>query len=309
VRGRQTGIDDQGHYYIGHLAPGTYSVSVIARPWYARHSIARPGRPADANSNNASDEVSAGNAAVDVAYPVTFFSNATDFNEASPITLHPGDAETADITLHPVPAVHLTLRSYSPDPSERLSVQSVSQYVADGVEQNLAVLWQGRSDSSTIELTGLPPGRLNLSWTSSKGDESTPHSMSVQAAGDAELNSSDGPQAASITGVIQMDDGSSLAAGTHVVLRHAATGSSFITRLEQSGEFTFAGQPAAAGTYDMLLQPAATEIRSISATGAKVAGHTVEITSGQDVRLNVVATKGSGTVTGFALKEGKPRTA
>src|SRR6266446_3111283 len=35
---RQVTTDDLGHYRFGHLAPGTYFVSVSAQPWYAQHS-------------------------------------------------------------------------------------------------------------------------------------------------------------------------------------------------------------------------------------------------------------------------------
>jgi len=50
----------------------------------------------------------------------------------------------------------------------------------------------------------------------------------------------------------------------------------------------------------------ATLVKSISATGARVSGHTIEIGSARDVRLTVVVSKDSGTVTGLAVKNGKP---
>jgi hypothetical protein len=43
-----------------------------------------------------------------------------------------------------------------------------------------------------------------------------------------------------------------------------------------------------------------------AATGAKASGRSVEITGGQDVRLKVVLSEGTGRITGFALKDGKP---
>jgi hypothetical protein len=76
---------------------------------------------------------------------------------------------------------------------------------------------------------------------------------------------------------------------------------------EVTDAFVFAGQSITPGTYDVVvLQPPACAVRSVSATGAKVSGQSVEIGAAQDVRLTVVVSKGSGTVTGFALKDGKP---
>src|SRR5690348_4583400 len=74
---RQT--DDQGHYHFAHLAPGTYFVSVSARPWYAQHNIRhrmsqdnRNVQEADSSSFSEQDQ------ALDVVYPVMFFPDAND---------------------------------------------------------------------------------------------------------------------------------------------------------------------------------------------------------------------------------------
>ncbi len=306
-RARQAITDDQGHYHLGHLIPGTCFISVLAQPWYAQHVPRQPVRRSDPNSGQTVDEqVTAGSEALDVAYPLTFFSNATDITGASPITLRPGDAEIADITLRPVPAVHLSFRSSSADESERFSVRQITMQVADGVQQNLPVGTTTRGGSGITEVTGLPPGRLNLSWTSSKGNESTTHSQTVQLGSDLEIGASDAPPSPAVTGVIQMDDGSPPPRSAFLRIHNAATGATLTTQPQPNGDFTFEGQGIAAGTYDvMLLQPSST-VRSISATGAKVSGHTVEIGSAQDVRLTVLVSKGSGSVTGFALKDGKP---
>jgi hypothetical protein len=60
------------------------------------------------------------------------------------------------------------------------------------------------------------------------------------------------------------------------------------------------------GTYDVLIQSATVAVKSLSATGAKASGRRVEMTGGQDVRLKVVLSEGTGRVTGFAVKDGKP---
>jgi hypothetical protein len=75
---------------------------------------------------------------------------------------------------------------------------------------------------------------------------------------------------------------------------------------DPNGEFRLKEQAVPPGTYDVLCQPPAVAVKSMSATGAKVSGRSIEIAGGQDVRLKVVLSEGTGRVSGFALKDGKP---
>jgi hypothetical protein len=328
----QVMTDDQGHYHFGHLPPGTYFVSVSAQPWYAQHvgrqrTVPNPGP-------DSSQESASGDPALDVAYPVTFFLNATDISAASPITLHPGDAEISDITLRPVPAIHLVIR-YSPSSaSEQFWVQQITQHIADGVDLGLAVQTT-QSELGVFEIMGLPPGRMSLGLASSKGNEPTSgsqtferaaemyasgeptaavkaneptsRSQSLQLTGDTEINAWDAPPSATVSGVITMDDGSPLPQPAFLRLHSRAAGAVFDAQSQAHGEFSFNGQAIPAGIYGVTIaQPPASAVRSMSATGAKVSGRTVEIGSSPDVRLSVVISKGSGVVKGFALKDGKP---
>jgi carboxypeptidase family protein len=331
----QVMTDDQGHYRFGHLPPGTYFVSVSAQPWYAQHVARQHAAP-----NPAQDffqEPAGGDPALDVTYPVTFFSNATEISAASPITLHPGDTEMADITLRVVPALHLVIR-YSPSSeSEQFYVQQITQHVADGVNQGLPVE-TAQPEPGVFEIMGLPPGRMSLGLASSKGNESTSGSQTIQHGGDSEIdasdappsatvkaneptsrsqtlqltgdteiNASDAPPSATVSGVITMDNDSPLSGPAFLRLHSVATGAVFDTQSEANGEFSFNGQAIPAGTYGVIIaQPPASAVRSMSAIGAKVSGRTVEIGSSPDVRLSVVISKGSGVVKGFALKDGKP---
>ena len=52
--------------------------------------------------------------------------------------------------------------------------------------------------------------------------------------------------------------------------------------------------------------PSAEAVRSLSATGAKVSGRSIEVVAGQDVKLTIILSKGTGRVSGVALKDGKP---
>ncbi len=101
--------DDQGHFHIGHLAPGTYYLAVSAHPWYAqntRMSFRRKSNNADADARAAQET-----AALDVTYPLTFYPDSPDSAGASPIVLHPGERVTADVVMRAVPSLHLRIRT------------------------------------------------------------------------------------------------------------------------------------------------------------------------------------------------------
>ena len=305
-RHNQTTSDDQGYYHFGHLAPGNYLVAVSARPWYAQQVPRERTARLDPNTGQtASDASSSVDPVFDVTYPVTFFANASDISAAAPITLHPGDAATADITLQPIPALHLTIRSPSsgpPNQSEQFWA-NVTQFVADGVEEHVQTQSQ-QVAPGIIELSGLPPGRFTLALHSSKGNEST-RSQLIQLAQDAEINASEALSSSSISGVIQKDDGSSFSRPVNLQFRGSTTQAVLVARSDANGNFALQGQTAVPGTYEVSV-PGAFAIRSLTAEGAKVSGHTVEIGPGQNLRLTVVVAQGTGEVKGVALQDGKP---
>jgi hypothetical protein len=299
--------DDEGHYRFSHLSPGTYFVSVAAQPWYAERVTRERIQRLDSGSEQMVDEeVPTGNAALDVAYATTFFPNATDIAGASPITVHSGDAVIADMQLRPVPAVHLTFRSAAAEELEQFSLNQITQHITKGVEQSLPVR-KIQNTPGIVEIVGLPPGRVNLGWASSKGSEVRTYSQTVQLGSDLEISPSDATPSASVTGVIQMEDGSPLSQPASLRLQNPESGATFDVQSEPTGAFAFTGQDITPGAYDIIvLQPSEAAVRKMSAVGGKVSGQTVEIGAGQGVRLTVVLSKGSGAVTGYALKDGKP---
>ncbi|PYX86157.1 MAG: hypothetical protein DMG70_01290 [Acidobacteria bacterium] len=61
------------------------------------------------------------------------------------------------------------------------------------------------------------------------------------------------------------------------------------------------------GSYELIIvEPQALFIRSLSSTGAKTAGRSFQIVAAQDVSITINASKGTGRITGTALKKNKP---
>lgn len=302
---RSVGTDDQGHYHFGHLDPGTYFIAASAQPWYAQRVTRQLLERVDETGQITSEEVTNGEPALDVVYPITFFSNARYLSGAVPITLGSKDAQTADLTLRPMSALHVVIRSPSSGESENVWAE-VSQPLSDGVQLPVGAS-VNRIGPGIVEVSGLPPGRLNLALHSSKENESTTRSHFLELAGNTEINISETSPSLNVSGVIQMDENSPLPQPAFFQLHNRATGETLDIQIEPSGEFSLRDQPIAAGTYDVSFpgSPAAA-VKSLSATGAKASGQTLEMGAGEDVKLTVVLSKGTGEVTGVALRDGKP---
>jgi hypothetical protein len=303
--------DDLGHFRFGHLEPATYFVGVSASPWYAQrvslHQVTRN----DASGRTTVREIINAEPELDVVYPITFYPNAPDISGAAPITVHSGDVETADLRLQPVPSLHMIVRTAaaasSGDSAENENVWAqLTQVVADGVQMGVQASNQ-QIAPGVLEVSGLPPGRFNLRVNSNKNGETISRSQDVQLAGNTEMTLSDANASGTVSGVAKLENGAALVPSPMIQLRARATGERFMAQADQSGEFSLKDQAVPPGTYDVLVvQPAAVAVKSLSATGAKASGRSVEIAGGQDIRLKVVLSEGTGRVTGVALKDGKP---
>ena len=320
--------DDLGHFRFGRLDPGTYFVAVSAQPWYAQRVMRNGLNRIDTIGENSissgtffanapqtfgrgnGEDVAAGEPDLDVVYPITFFPNATDITGAAAITLHAGDAETADLRLQPMPALHVLVRAPavatpSGEPEDGENIYASATVPVAGMQLGVPMSSQQISPG-VVEISGLPPGRFNLRLNFNKNGETTSRTQAVQIAGNTEVTLSEGDVSGAVSGVAKLENGGALNPAPTIVLRARADDEQFTMRAEQSGEFSLKDQAVPPGTYDVLIQPATVAVKILSATGAKVNGRSVEIAGGQEVRLKLILSQGTGRVTGIALKDGKP---
>jgi hypothetical protein len=325
--------DDLGHYRFGHLAPGTYFVAVSAQPWYAQRvthqrrvwrdwndtvqmsSSSTPFSSASQTPDQAEvEEVTTGEPELDVVYPITFFPNAPDIAGAAAISVRPGNAEIADLRLQPVAALHMIVRvsstvgeaAASGDAAENENVSAqVLQSLGEEIQMGVPAASQ-QIAPGVVEISGIPPGRFSLQVNSNKNGESRSHAQSVQLTGDAEVILSESTSLGAVSGIAKLENGSALVPPPTLELRARASGEQFAMQADEKGEFNLRDQVVPPGEYSVLVsQPGAVAVKSMTATGAKVNGRIVEIGGGQDVRLKVVLSEGTGQVTGVALKDGK----
>jgi hypothetical protein len=336
--------DDLGHYRFAHLAPGTYAVSVFARPWWdavvvqafvTSFSGAQSGSSGDVTvleSDGPTPSVST-NPALDVVYPVTYFPDAATLADAARLTLPAGAAETADLTLRPVPSIHLLVRVPAAAPApDASSIESSdgdqnneeSQLVSRvGSEVTLEIGGDDGTHSPAtgteispglFELFGIPPGDVTLTFRSFQGDSESVRTQPLQLSSSTELDLNPHAPLADVSGVVVMPGGASDQPSPGdkfppflLQFRSPKTGETYQAAISNKGEFSFAASALPAGTYEVgLNNESLFQISSLEAVGAMLSRRTIEIPAAEPVKLTVHLSEAKCSVGGFALKDGKP---
>jgi 5-hydroxyisourate hydrolase-like protein (transthyretin family) len=305
VRSSQT--DDQGVFRFPHLPPGTYVIAVSAQPWYAQHPI--PSMRAR-TSDGTPEFVEPTPSPLDVTYPLTFYSGATDARSATPISLSAGEHVTADVTLRAIPAlrlrVHTALGHDTPGEAQ-ISVNCSIRQRLFGTDVYLPTTARSSTPGVT-EFAGLAPGRYEVSVTVNDRGSRTESRQEIDLVTDSDMEGTQNAVAlATVAGTLHV-------AGAEpakdpppfsVLLRDLNSGQASSAPVNADGKFEF-GQNLAPGKYRILLAGQNAYLRSVSATRARVSGRNLLIGSGP-VKLTLVASLGVGTVDGIAFRDGKPQ--
>jgi hypothetical protein len=312
---REASTDDQGRYRLSHLRSGTFLVAVSAQPWYAEFGRARrvptvltPDVGGVYENESSSDsEQGRRQSEFDVTYPITFYPGATDANGAIPLVVKPGDRVVADIGLNPVPALHLHISDPNIDPSQRVNV-TLKQHLFGSFE--IPVPAQTTDiKKGDVEISGAPPGQFTVSFIKFQPSGETPfgREKNVDLSDDAQIDLSDSSAVPAISGIVRLDGGRSLSRLAIVQFSNRTSNQEFGAQTSANGEFVVRDGNVQPGRYviSVFNLPNAL-LKSITATGAKVTGHSVEITAGASVHLELTVSQGVGRVDGTALRDSKP---
>lgn len=302
--------DDEGRFRFGHLLPGNYMVGVRAEAWY--NVGARPPEEAgegEGGINESSQAVFSFDPKLDSIYPTTFFPSSHDLSGAEVIRVHAGDAATADVRLQPEPALHLRLRVPVENETSHSNVL-VTQTLSDGIDLPVRISQRVLSPG-VMEISGLPPGHLNIhvDSSSSPGNGRIVHQESADLSGNGEMDATHASAQWNVNGVVKMEDGGALAPNEVVQLRDSGNGAVYATLVMQGGEFSFEKIPipTTAGVFEIFVtQSADTFLKTARATGAKVSGSHIEFEEGKDVRLEIVLGRGMNSIHGLALRCDEP---
>lgn len=290
--------DDLGAYETTGVPPGTYFLSVSARPWYALHPRSEDAGPAASASIDAKVDRS-----LDVAYPLTYYPDVLDAESASPIPVRGGERLQIDMHLNPVPALHVFFRAPIKGEGEHIFPQ-LEQPAFDGSTFLQTGGYQQSASPGLFELTGVPAGRYNVRLF---GQNTATQMSGVDLSKDGEVIDTSTAEAISSVKIgVQALGDTTIPQHLMVGLR---TGSKIFAGVQQvnaKGDAEF--NQLAPGRYEMTVWSTnkAFSIAHISAEGAEVSGHSVIVTAGSSSSVSLGVVSGSLNVEGMTKKDGKP---
>ncbi|MGA8528742.1 MAG: carboxypeptidase-like regulatory domain-containing protein, partial [Acidobacteriaceae bacterium] len=287
---------DDGTYELDRLHSGSYYIGVSATPWYA---FRPPQRNAPDGTLLPADQQA--QSPLDVAYPMTFYPNATDSASATPVQINPGDHPELDLTLHAVPAVHIEIRAPRPDPTHGFSMPQLEQNVF-GEEQFQAPhpTFHMMGDQMLVDLGAVAPGHYTVRDFGPNGPS---RSASVNLTTDETMDFSTAANTVDVSGRLEMASGEALPPVTMLQLLLAGGSGSVDTPASTDGSFDLHAVPPGDYTVQVNTSGGILDVVQMAASGAEVHGH--RITIGTDsVLLAAMVSRGSVSISGFARRDG-----
>jgi hypothetical protein len=305
---QQAALDDEGRFRFSHLGQGTYYIAVMAQPWYAQHiSRVRPPSPGGGVPQPVKN-----NPEMDVAYPITYYGGSTEWTEATPITLKPGERFNADMQLRPVPAAHLLFHR-TPTKAEGTGggdvvvAPNLSQVIFEDYRSYIPGNATSYSGSDAMEISGIPPGHYLVSASSPDGV--TTHEQEIDVTGDAELSVEEiGGAPVKISGTVRVEGSDQPESFRSLIFHVGDQGTTFVTQISDKGEFDVQHTLTKPTSLEMsVFNNSSLFISNVTATGARVIGpHNIQVYPGASVKLTVTMSKGLGQVNGVVMREDKP---
>jgi hypothetical protein len=296
LRFREDNTDDQGAYEFAGLDAGTYFISVADRPWYALRPPVSSHFHGEGNLPTSIDE------SLDTAYPITYYGDSTEADDATPIPIRGGDHLQADIHLHPVPALHLIF--HLPENSEHnFSMPQLQKPSFDGAEPIRPNEIQQVSPG-VFEMSGIAPGRYSIR-TPGAGEGDQDNQVNITTSGQ-ELDVPTTQQTSTVKATIQVLGEATLPPQIEVALRNSKMRIVAFAEMDKKGEIEF--QNVAPGKYDVLAgsRPRAYSVMQISADGKATAGHILNVPAGASMTLTFSLAGGAVNIEGVAKRAGKP---
>jgi Carboxypeptidase regulatory-like domain len=271
------GTDDRGVYELARIDPGNYYLAVTGLPWYA----------------------SAG--PFDVAYPTTFYPQATDSENATPIPVRGGEHIQADVTLNAQQAFHIRIPLPAKDQEGGFSIMA-SQSIFGQAES--VSPFGATTQNGVMETVGILPGHYDFTLEhhgpGGPMTESTHFSGDVTS-GSIELTPVNEESEVTVTGKVTAVDGKIPSGG--IVLRPAHQGRAYLAMLDKAGEFDMKVPP---GDYEIVGQIPQMYLARLTAQDGVVKNRVLTVKAGSTPKLELLASKGFGQVDGVAMRGGQP---
>lgn len=308
VRAGMTVADAMGRYELPRLAAGSYYLCAAGQPWYRANvgvgTMLQPRTDAAPNQQRSP---------LDVAYRVNCYPDTTDPNAAETVDVSAGDRVAANMTLHAVPAVHISIEipmaqggggggmafpMFAEDVFGTPDVMQPGQVTMIGGEDG------DGSSKRTVEMS-VAPGAYEMQVVTPDGKRGPFTTMDVTE-DETSLDLGSMPEMAEVRGTVSMAGG--LPSGTSIVLRPEQGIGNVSAEVKQDGSFEIAS--VRPGRYRVLFRTSGSGsgaylfAEKLSASGGKAEGREVEVGS-DAVTLNVAAAEANTVVSGYAARDGK----
>lgn len=297
---RGDNADSMGNFEISGLPPGDYVLCVVGAPWYTLPKRSFPGMQLPAEEN--------GLARLNMLYAPTCYPDTINPGEAQPITVAAGEQVPLNITLHPVPAIHMSMPV--PAKADGQPIISPPQVNTDifGTTQFIpAQVSFTREDPNgpyTADIE-LPPGQYELNFPGQNGDPG--RHMNIDTEGGSStltMTAPDPDQTA--TGTVQSENGGPLSGTSTVWLESRDGDARHPGPVSPDGTFTM--QSVQPGVYRVAVSSNGgypLGIARLSAKGAQLRGHSL-MASGESFQLNIVVQQSIVTLSGIVKRNETP---
>ncbi len=297
-RVRADSTDDQGAYEFAPLDAGTYFISTTASPWYALHSVSSH-QPNTENLPTAVDR------SLDTAYPVTYYGDSTEPDDATPIPIRGGDHLQADIHLNPVAALHLLF--HVPDNGEHgISMPLLQRPSFDGSFDDLDSVQTGGMEQVSpgiFEINGVAPGRYSIR-TRESGQGNEANEIDLTSNGQ-ELDVPAAERAGAVKATVQVLGEAKLPPQIEIALRNSKMRIVAWQEMNEKGEVEF--NDLAPGTYDVLAgsRPKSYSVVQMTSDSGVIPGHALNVAAGSSLSVTLSLAGGAVNIEGFARRAGK----
>ena len=298
VHMRGAGTDELGNYEISHLPPGSYFLCVTATPWYASRRQARDGNPLSPSVPGNQTR-----SPLDVAYPATYYPDAADSSFAAPIAVTAGERVPINVTLHPVPAIHVTMQLPA-GPNGQFSMPQLHREVfgnPDSVQANVSS-FSGHGSPVTVDISGIAPGAYEMELNDPNGESSRVTTVDLNS--DQAIDVSSAVTLVEVSGKVAMASGEAPPSSLYAMLAPQQSEQQTTAPIEPDGSFRL--RSIRPGTYEFSVHAFGYPMTAthLTATGASLKGHLLTVGS-EPVTLTAELAESSATVNGFATQDGK----
>ena len=282
----RTMSDDTGAYEFDDLAPGEYLLAVKAEPWYALHPSA-----IDQRKRPASDS----SAALDVAYPLTFFDSTTEESSATRIILSAGSREEANVNLHAVPALHLTIELPASDGPVVNAELRQSIFGTEVFSTGLSVPMLNQSSTWENDFAGIAPGHYQLT------QGTPPRNLELDATTSQQIDPGLGTPTVTVSGSLRSISGFAIPENLIVLLSpiDGAQSQAPLRARCTKGSFTFDAVPPGTWKLSTFTPGKTLSISSIFAGGQMQAGSALTVRD-KPMQVQALVSLGDTRIEGFA---------